>query len=123
MALAIEVVASLDQLSLGSRNGGPRRSQAVQLVLRVEFGQHLVRLDMIANASQSLDDSTAYAEGESRLVFGLNLPREGDRFADSLSATVTVRTGRGSGALASFSSLHPESNKASAGKSSGKRPA
>ena len=35
-----------------------------------------------------------------------------------LCSTVTVRTGRGSGALASVSSLHPASGRANAGSSS-----
>ena len=82
LALAIELIARLDQLPFGRGKRRLRRAQRVQFVLRIELGQHLIRLDMVADVGQPFDDAPADAEGERRLVFGLDLSGEDDRVAD-----------------------------------------
>ena len=79
--LALERIARLHQFPLRGGKSGPRRPQGVQFILRVEFRQHLIWFDMIADAGRSFDDPPADAKGESRLVFGLNLPGQHHRFA------------------------------------------
>ena len=54
----------------------------VELVLRIELRQHLIRLDLVADLALPLDDPSADAEGEVHLVFGADVPGERDRFAD-----------------------------------------
>ena len=82
MVLAIKCIASLHQLPLRGGESGLCRSQRVQLILWVEFRQHLIRFDAIANAGQPFDDAPADAEGQSRLVFGVDLSSQDDQFAN-----------------------------------------
>ena len=79
--LPLEIVTRFRQLAFRGGQGGSRRSQGVRLVLRIEFRQDLVRLDVIADASRSLDDPPANAKGESRLVFCQYLPGQYHHFA------------------------------------------
>ena len=55
---------------------------AIELVLWIEFRQHLIRLDLVADPALALDDPSADAEGEVDLVFGADVAGETDRFAN-----------------------------------------
>ena len=82
VVLTVEIVLRLDLL--GPRGGERRlrRAERVEFVLRIEFRQHLVRLDLVADPALPLDDPPADAEGEIDLVFGPDIAGEHDRIAD-----------------------------------------
>src|SRR5262249_32951011 len=80
--LAIEVVADFHQLSLcrGKRRLG--RPQGVELVLRVEPRQHLIRLDLFADVGAPSEDAAADTERQRGLVLGADLSRQNDLLAN-----------------------------------------
>ena len=82
MVLAVEIVLRLDFLGLGRGERGLRRAQRVEFVLRIEFRQHLIRLDLVADLALPLDDPSADTEGEVHLVFGADVAGELNRIAD-----------------------------------------
>ena len=82
MVLAIESVLRLDLLAAGGVQRRLRRAHAIELVLGIEFRQHLIRLDLVADLALALDDPSADAEGEVDLVFGADVAGETDRFAN-----------------------------------------
>ena len=59
VVLAVEIVLRLRHLGLGGGERGLRRAQPVELVLRIELGQHLIGLDLIADLALPLDDPSA----------------------------------------------------------------
>ena len=69
--LSFEVIASLGQLALRSREGRLRLSQRVQLILRLQARQHLARLNGIAEAGVVFDDAARDAGSKRSLVLGL----------------------------------------------------
>ena len=81
LSLSFEMAARVGQLSLRGGEGGFRRAQLIELVLRVEFGKHLSRLDPVADIDRSFDHPPADAKGERRLVFGLDVPGQHHGFA------------------------------------------
>ena len=95
--MAVEITLRLDLL--GSRGGKRRlrRAERVQFVLRIEFRQHLVRLDLVAHPAFPLDDPPANAEGEVDLVLGPDIDGAPTDSPTTPFSTVTVRTGRGWG--------------------------
>ncbi len=82
MVLAVERVLRLDLLAVGGVQRRLRRAERVEFVLRIEFRQHLVRLDLVADLAFPLDDPSADAESEVHLVFGADIPGELDLVAD-----------------------------------------
>ena len=68
MVLTVEIVLRFHLL--GPRGGERRlrRAERVEFVLRIEFRQHLVRLDLVADPALALDDPPADPEGEIDLV-------------------------------------------------------
>ena len=82
MVLAVERVLRLDLLAVGGVQRRLRRTERVEFVLRIEFRQHLVRLDLVADLALPLDDPSANAEGEVHLVFSTDIPGELDLVAD-----------------------------------------
>ena len=82
VVLTVEIVLRLDLL--GPRGGERRlrRAERIEFVLRIEFRQHLVRLDLVADPALPLDDPPADAEGEIDLVFGPDIAGEHDRIAN-----------------------------------------
>ena len=80
--LAIEIVLRLDLLAARGVERRLRRAHGIELVLRVELRQHLIRLDLVADLALSLDDPSADAEGEVHLIFGADVPGERDRVAN-----------------------------------------
>jgi hypothetical protein len=67
-------------LGRGARR--PRRTDAIEFVLRVELRQNLVGFDPIANLALPLEDAAANAKGESHFVFSADIARESDGIAD-----------------------------------------
>ena len=53
-----------------------RRAQRVLLVLRVELGDDLARLEDVADIDEPLDHASVEAEREADLVLGANLARQ-----------------------------------------------
>ena len=82
VVLAIEIVLRLDLLAARGVERRLRRAHAVELVLRIELCQYLIRLDLVADAALSLNDPSANAEGEVHLVFGADVTGKLDQFAD-----------------------------------------
>ena len=82
VVLAIEIVLRLDLLAARGVERRLRRAHAIELVLRVELRQHLIRLDLVADPAFALDNASADAEGEVHFVFGADVPGEGDRVAN-----------------------------------------
>src|SRR3984885_2717959 len=82
VVLAIEIVLRLDYLTARGVERRLRRAHAIELVLRIELRQHLIGLDLVADAALPLDDPSADAKGEVHLVFGADVPGELDRLAD-----------------------------------------
>ena len=82
MVLAVEIVLRLDLLALRGVERRLRRAQRIEFVLRIEFRQHLIRLDLVADLAFPLDDPSADAEGEVHLVFRADVPGETDRVAN-----------------------------------------
>ena len=80
----------------GKRGAG--RAQRVQFVLRIELGQDLIGLDLVADIDHALDDPPADAKGERNFLFRLNGPVSATDWPSSLFWAMTVRTGRGCGA-------------------------
>jgi hypothetical protein len=64
------------------RDGGLGGAQAVELVLRLELGDHLPGADAIADIDGSLDHPSADPEGQTRLVIRLDASGIGDGFTD-----------------------------------------
>ena len=95
--LAVEIVLRLGCLGIGGGERGLRRAQPVEFVLRIELGQHLIGLDLVADLALPLDDPSADPEGEIHLVFGPDVAGEPTESPTSPFSTVTVRTGRGCG--------------------------
>jgi len=82
VVLTVEIVLRLDLL--GPRGGERRlrRAERIEFVLRIEFRQHLVGLDLVADPALALDDPPADAEGEIDLVLGADIAGEHHRIAN-----------------------------------------
>ena len=81
LALALILVLGLARLPLGRGQVGFRRTERVLLVLRIEPADQLSGLDPVADIDAALDHAPAQAEGEPRLVLGLDPAGEHHRHA------------------------------------------
>ena len=81
LTLSFEVAARVGQLSLRGGECRFRRAQLIELVLWVEFGQHLSRLNPIADVDRSFNHPPGDAKGKCGLVFGLDVPGQYHGFA------------------------------------------
>ena len=80
LPLSFEVAARVGQLPLRGNESGFGRAQRIELVLGVELGEHLSRLDAVADIDRSLDHSPADAKCQRRLVFGPDVPGQHNGF-------------------------------------------
>jgi len=81
LTLSVEVAARIGQLSSRGSERRFRRAQSIELILRVEFGEHLSGLDAVADIDRSFDHPPGDAKGKRRLVFGLDVPGQYHGFA------------------------------------------
>ena len=96
LLLPPEGEARLGQHRLSRGEVGLRRAQRILLVLGVEPGDELARLEHVADIDGPLDHASVEAKGEADLVLGANLAGQRDDLAFRARSTVTVRTGRAS---------------------------
>ena len=95
--LALEVVAGLRQLALGSHEIGLRGSQGIELVLRLEAGHELSRLHLVPHLQAVLQQPAGDAEGQGHLVLGLDATSKDDGQAGG--ALVDRQGANGTGVL------------------------
>lgn len=81
-SLAREFTFRLGKLRLRGGDCRLRRTQGVDLVLRVESRNHLIGLDPVTDVDGSLDHAPANAKGEPRFVLRLDPSGEGYGLAD-----------------------------------------
>ena len=81
LALALVLVLGLGRLTLGRGEVGLGGAERVDLVLRVEAADQLAGRDPVADGDAALDHAAGQAEGEPRLVLGLDPAGEHDRHA------------------------------------------
>ena len=81
LALALILVLGLRRLTLGRGEVGLGGAERVDLVLGVEPADQLAGRDPVTDGDAALDHATGQAEGEPRLVLGLDPAGEDDRHA------------------------------------------
>ena len=82
--LPFERRTRLGQLRLRRRQARLGRAQRVHLVLRIQSGEFLSGLDLVADIDEPLGHPPADAECHRRLVFRLDMPGQHDRLAGIL---------------------------------------
>jgi len=82
MALASELGARFVELTLGRDQVPFRGSERVQLVLRLQAGDELARLDLLAHRHRPLQEPAADPEAQRHLVGGGDPAGEHDRLGD-----------------------------------------
>jgi len=82
MALASELGARFVELTLGRDQVRFRGSERVQLVLRLQAGDELARLDLLAHRHRPLQEPAADPEAQRHLVGGGDPAGEHDRLGD-----------------------------------------
>ena len=63
LTLSFEVAARVGLLALRGGKSSFRRSQSIELIFWIKFGQHLSRLDPVADIDRSLDHPPGDAKG------------------------------------------------------------
>ena len=84
LLLALIGVAGVAELGLRGGESGPRRAQAILLVLGIQLGEDLVRLHLVADIDEPVDHPARDPEGERNLLLGLDVTRQGHRLAGLL---------------------------------------
>lgn len=99
LLLPSEGETRLSQHRFGRREIGLRRTQRVLLVLRVQPGDELSRLQHIAYIDRTLDDASVNTKGQADLVLGANLTGERNGLAarDALDGDRPDQPGLGAG--------------------------